>query len=64
MTNETITWIRSADALPDAELGVLACNDDDVFMAWRDDDTGWHDCASGGVCVVNWWATVQGPPRD
>jgi hypothetical protein len=59
--NETINWIKSTDRLPDSEISVLAWCNGDVFMAWRDDETGWHDCASGGVCVVTWWADVVGP---
>lgn len=59
--DETIKWCRSTEQLPDAELTVLACHEDQVFLAWRDDEDGWRDCASGGAAVVTWWASVEGP---
>ena len=60
---ETIVWINSHYKLPDADITVLAWSriSGEVFLAWRDDETGWHDCASGGECVVAWWADVGGP---
>jgi hypothetical protein len=61
MTTETLTWQRSTSALPDDELTVLALtHQDEITLAWRD-ESGWHDCGSGGDIAVVAWANVRGP---
>lgn len=56
---ETIVWISAQETLPDCDLTVVCCNDDDIFCGWFDSEQ-WRD-ATAMPCKVEFWANVKGP---
>jgi hypothetical protein len=60
----TVEWIASASALPDDDtLVMLALNDDDVWLGYRDGDT-WQYVNSMTITSerVTHWMPLPAPP--
>lgn len=60
---ETISWIATADRLPDADLKVLVFDGELVELGWYEDEGQWRYCESGGLAegVTHWAEMPEGP---
>lgn len=70
MTTETITWIKVADSLPDADINVLCFDEESMsvmegFYDGKDDDDGrdvWRDVTACELGIVTHWAEMPHGP--
>lgn len=70
MTTETITWIKVADAMPDAETNVLCFDEESMavmegfFDGWEYDGRQvWRDVERCELGIVTHWAEMPRGPE-